>query len=265
MASRAFAQGFLVGVTLGATSGRAGTVTMNPPSSAGSRRIVNVYGWSIMRPEYHQTALDSQRRFEHLVDTCHPTPAPTASADWRPCSRRRPRRARHPSSDGTRPIAATSASASAPTASGSTATAPSAGRRWSSCSPSVLRKDADGRHYLVTPVEKMDVAVDDAPFLAVEMEVRGSRRGAEPDLPHQRRRHRHGGAGASLALRHRGRQRRPQALSAGARSPGGARHARARLRSGGARRGGGKGAGLGLWSGGAFFPMPECCSRSARR
>jgi hypothetical protein len=38
----------------------------------------------------------------------------------------------------------------------------------------VLRRDADGRHYLVTPVEKIDVAVDDAPFLAVEMEVRGS-------------------------------------------------------------------------------------------
>jgi uncharacterized protein len=39
---------------------------------------------------------------------------------------------------------------------------------------SVLRKDADGRHYLVTPAEKIDVAVDDAPFLAVEMEVRGT-------------------------------------------------------------------------------------------
>lgn len=37
----------------------------------------------------------------------------------------------------------------------------------------VLRRDADGRHYLVTPAEKVDVAVDDAPFLAVEMEVRG--------------------------------------------------------------------------------------------
>ena len=41
----------------------------------------------------------------------------------------------------------------------------------------VLRKDADGRHYLVTPAEKVDVAVDDAPFLAVEMELRGSGRG----------------------------------------------------------------------------------------
>ncbi len=38
---------------------------------------------------------------------------------------------------------------------------------------SVLRRDADGRHYLVTPVEKVDVAVEDAPFLAVEMEVTG--------------------------------------------------------------------------------------------
>jgi hypothetical protein len=38
---------------------------------------------------------------------------------------------------------------------------------------SVLRKDADGRTYLVTPVEKIDVAVEDAPFLAVEMEADG--------------------------------------------------------------------------------------------
>jgi uncharacterized protein len=45
---------------------------------------------------------------------------------------------------------------------------------------SVLRKDADGRHYLVTPVEKTDIAVDDAPFLAVEMEVRGG--GADQTL-----------------------------------------------------------------------------------
>lgn len=37
----------------------------------------------------------------------------------------------------------------------------------------VLRKDADGRTYLVTPAEKIDVRVADAPFLAVEMEVRG--------------------------------------------------------------------------------------------
>src|SRR5215468_5235960 len=41
---------------------------------------------------------------------------------------------------------------------------------------SVLRKDADGRHYLVTPAERVDVRVADAPFLAVEMEVRGTGR-----------------------------------------------------------------------------------------
>jgi uncharacterized protein len=37
----------------------------------------------------------------------------------------------------------------------------------------ILRRDADGRYFLVTPVEKVDVAVADAPFLAVEMEVSG--------------------------------------------------------------------------------------------
>lgn len=41
---------------------------------------------------------------------------------------------------------------------------------------SVLRREADGRHYLVTPVEKCPVAVDDAPFLAVEMEAAGEGR-----------------------------------------------------------------------------------------
>lgn len=41
---------------------------------------------------------------------------------------------------------------------------------------SILRKDADGRTYLVTPVEKVDVAVADAPFLAVEMAVTGEGR-----------------------------------------------------------------------------------------
>ncbi len=37
----------------------------------------------------------------------------------------------------------------------------------------VLRGDEDGRFYLVTPAEKVDVAVADAPFLAVEMQVEG--------------------------------------------------------------------------------------------
>ena len=44
----------------------------------------------------------------------------------------------------------------------------------------VLRRDDDGRHYLVTPVEKVDVDVADAPFLAVEMQIEGS--GSEQQL-----------------------------------------------------------------------------------
>lgn len=40
----------------------------------------------------------------------------------------------------------------------------------------VLRRDKDGRHYLVTPAERVDVAVADAPFLAVEMQVEGDGR-----------------------------------------------------------------------------------------
>ena len=34
----------------------------------------------------------------------------------------------------------------------------------------VLRRDADGRYYLVTPVEKLGIRVEDAPFLAVKAE-----------------------------------------------------------------------------------------------
>lgn len=36
---------------------------------------------------------------------------------------------------------------------------------------SVLRKDDDGRTYLVTPVEKIGITVEDAHFIAVEMDI----------------------------------------------------------------------------------------------
>lgn len=45
---------------------------------------------------------------------------------------------------------------------------------------SVLRKDEDGRTYLVTPVEKVGIHVEDAPFVAVEMVVTG--RGSEQTI-----------------------------------------------------------------------------------
>jgi hypothetical protein len=41
----------------------------------------------------------------------------------------------------------------------------------------VLRKDEDGKTYLVTPVEKIGITVEDAPFIAVEMNA--SRRDGE--------------------------------------------------------------------------------------
>lgn len=37
----------------------------------------------------------------------------------------------------------------------------------------VLRKDSDGRTYLVTPVEKVGIRVEDAPFVAVEVNASG--------------------------------------------------------------------------------------------
>ncbi|MCP8894008.1 DUF1285 domain-containing protein [Shinella daejeonensis] len=37
----------------------------------------------------------------------------------------------------------------------------------------VLRKDADGGTYLVTPVEKVGIRIADAPFIAVEMDAAG--------------------------------------------------------------------------------------------
>lgn len=41
---------------------------------------------------------------------------------------------------------------------------------------SVLRHDDDGKYYLVTPVEKCGIRVDDAPFLAIRMQTEGEGR-----------------------------------------------------------------------------------------
>jgi uncharacterized protein len=39
---------------------------------------------------------------------------------------------------------------------------------------SILRREADGSYVLVTPVEKVGITVDDAPFVAVELITQGS-------------------------------------------------------------------------------------------
>ena len=41
---------------------------------------------------------------------------------------------------------------------------------------SILRREPDGRYVLVTPVEKLDIAVEDAAFLAVELASEGGGR-----------------------------------------------------------------------------------------
>ena len=45
---------------------------------------------------------------------------------------------------------------------------------------SILRREPDGRHVLVTPVERVGIEVEDAPFLGVEMVAEGE--GAERRL-----------------------------------------------------------------------------------
>lgn len=40
----------------------------------------------------------------------------------------------------------------------------------------ILRREPDGSHVLVTPVEKLDIAVEDAPFVAVELKSEGEAR-----------------------------------------------------------------------------------------
>lgn len=40
----------------------------------------------------------------------------------------------------------------------------------------ILRREPDGGYVLVTPVEKLDIAVEDAPFVAVEMKAEGDGR-----------------------------------------------------------------------------------------
>ena len=53
---------------------------------------------------------------------------------------------------------------------------------------STILKREDGKHFLVTPVEKVGIRVDDAPFLAVEMLKEDDERGRLLALPHQCRR-----------------------------------------------------------------------------
>jgi hypothetical protein len=120
----------------------------------------------------------------------------------------------------------------------------------------VLRKDADGRHYLVTPVEKIDVAVADAPLLAVEMEVHGT--GASQSLIFRTNVDDIVTAGPEHPLRYD-----TEARSGGLKPY---LHVRGRLEALATRALAydlaeiaieEEGRGLGVWSSGVFFPIPE--------
>ena len=88
---------------------------------------------------------------------------------------------------------------------------------------SVLKREGD-KYFLVTPVEKVGIVVDDAPFLAVEMKVEGE--GAARTCCTSAPMWTTGstcGPGPCAALRARAGDRRAQALSACAARPVGAR------------------------------------------
>lgn len=121
----------------------------------------------------------------------------------------------------------------------------------------VLRRDPDGRYFLVTPVERVPITVEDAPFLAVEMQVDGE------------------GPGQLITFRTavddivRCGPEHPLRL---VRQPGtGGLKPYVRVRGGlealltraltfdlvGRAVGGPAGCGIGVWSGGSFFPLGD--------
>ncbi len=83
---------------------------------------------------------------------------------------------------------------------------------------SVLKREGD-KYFLVTPVEKVGITVDDAPFLAVELKVEDGEPRPAPALPHQCGRLGRLRTGSRAALRAGTRYRRAQALSARAPRP----------------------------------------------
>jgi hypothetical protein len=115
----------------------------------------------------------------------------------------------------------------------------------------ILRREPDGRFVLVTPVEKLDIEVEDAPFVAVELKAEGEGDSmslgfrlntgdlvvAGPDRP---LRFESGPEGPHPYLRVRG------GLDARVARPGYYELAELALAGGDPP---------GLWSGGAFFPM----------
>ena len=117
----------------------------------------------------------------------------------------------------------------------------------------ILRREPDGGYVLVTPVEKLDIAVEDAPFVAVEMKAEGDGPRRHARLPAQHRRPRHRRRRPSAALR-AGRGR-PPPLSPRARRARGAGRAAASITNSPSARSSGDDDPAGVWSDGAFFAL----------
>ncbi|MEY9289260.1 hypothetical protein ABH979_002334 [Bradyrhizobium ottawaense] len=94
----------------------------------------------------------------------------------------------------------------------------------------ILKREGD-KHFLVTPVEKVGIRVDDAPFMAVEMQKDGEGNHRVLRFRHQCRRLGHLRCHAPAAFR-AGQGRRADAVSARSRRALGQGHKGALLRSG---------------------------------
>ena len=122
----------------------------------------------------------------------------------------------------------------------------------------VLRHDKDGVHYLVTPVEKVPVEVEDAPFVAVEMNVSGE--GREQSLSFRTNVDDVAVAGADHKLRCE--------INSATEEPSPYIHVRGRLEALIARAvfydlvalGVQEGGAFGVWSQGIFFPLAPSLS-----
>ncbi len=123
---------------------------------------------------------------------------------------------------------------------------------------SVLRKEDDQHYFLVTPVEKVPIEVEDAPFLAVEMTVAGS--GPDQCLSFRTSLDEMVTADAAHPFRFRSERDGSFIPFIGLRGGLEARLARPvyyeLVAAAAVTEGGDGGEALGVWSGGSFFPFP---------
>ncbi len=126
---------------------------------------------------------------------------------------------------------------------------------------SVLRREGEDRYFLVTPVEKVPIEVEDAPFLAVEMRIEG--RGKDQRLSFRTNLDEVVTAGPSHPLSFRDERDGSFTPFILVRAGLNARIARPvyyELVTVAAGKAGGE---AGIWSGGTFFPFPAVPPASA--